>query len=130
MFTSTTASTLPNISVAELHEAVQKMTEFSPLQPPIAIRISPDIPKFQISLDCPLTDDFRKEMNAWCISFFGTTNLVEDNQAYRFQDGGFTVLLVNPRTYAKLPRYAHNESIGVALGYPTQFHDPLSRDWM
>lgn len=29
------------------------------------------IPKMQLSDDCPVTDDFRKEMNAWLIEFFG-----------------------------------------------------------
>lgn len=62
------------------------------------IVVSPDRPKFQISPDCPLTDDFRVEMNAWCLSFFGTENLVPDNQALKI-DG---VLYVNPRTFERM----------------------------
>ncbi len=68
---------------------------------PFRVTVSPDVPKIQISEDCPLTDVFRAEMNAWCLSFFGTTNSVADNEVIVV--GGST-LVVSPRTFNRLSK--------------------------
>lgn len=68
---------------------------------PFNVVVSPDVPKIQISEDCPLTDVFRAEMNAWCLSFFGTTNSVADNEVIVV--GGST-LVVSPRTFNRLSK--------------------------
>lgn len=48
------------------------------------ILISPDTitPKLQLSQDCPVTPEFRAEMNAWMREFFGVTvsNTLEDGR--------------------------------------------------
>jgi hypothetical protein len=87
----------------------------------IKIVVSPDRPKFQISPDCPLTDDFRIEMNAWCLSFFGTDNLVPDNQALDV-DG---VTYVNPRTFARLQALTEKTD---KLPYSVGFGNPIG-EW-
>lgn len=61
--------------------------------------VSPDRPKMQLSKDCPVTDDFRREINMWMLSFFGTTNLVPDGQYIVLQEHKQVVM--NPRTYAE-----------------------------
>jgi hypothetical protein len=69
----------------------------------IRVFVSPDVPKMQLSKDCPVTDDYRADTNAWMIRFFGTTNLLKDGEFYRIYEG--TVddqIICNPRTYAKL----------------------------
>lgn len=35
-------------------------------------------PKMQLSADCPVTDEFRAEMNAWMAEFFGYESAVPD----------------------------------------------------
>ncbi len=68
------------------------------------VYISPDIvhPKMQLSEDCPVTPDFRAEVNAWMLEFFGTVteNLVPDNQVMVCEKTG--AIYVNPRTFARL----------------------------
>lgn len=68
------------------------------------VYISPDLvrPKLQLSEDCPVTPDFRVEMNAWMLEFFGTVteSLVPDNQAMVCEKIG--AIYVNPRTFARL----------------------------
>lgn len=66
---------------------------------PFNVVVSPDLPKIQISNDCPLSDDFRAEMNAWCLSFFGTANIVSDTEVLVV---GVRTLMVNPRTFKRL----------------------------
>lgn len=68
------------------------------------VLISPDHPKMQLSEDCPVTPEFRKEMNAWMRDFFGVNNLIPDGQFLHCRDfaghnahGGF--ITMNIRTY-------------------------------
>jgi hypothetical protein len=60
--------------------------------------ISPDVPKMRLSRDCPVSPEFRLEMNDWMLSFFGTTNLVADGQVFKTPD----TLHMNPRTWEQL----------------------------
>lgn len=62
--------------------------------------ISHDIPKMRLSEDCPVTDDFRAEMNAWMRDFFGVTNLLEDGQC--LHDWLNNTLHMNPRTWDRV----------------------------
>ena len=64
----------------------------------IKIHVTPDRPKMKLSAECPVTPDFRAEMDLWLLSFFGTTNLIPDGQAYDTPNGMF----MNPRTHAAL----------------------------
>lgn len=58
--------------------------------------IIPDKPKMQLSEGCPVTNAFRKEINAWMLEFFGTTNIIPDGQMLVFN--GLGTVGVNPRT--------------------------------
>lgn len=58
------------------------------------IIVTPDLPKMQLSEDCPVTPALRIEMNLWMIDFFGTTNIVPDGQIIT---SGRSIY-VNPRT--------------------------------
>ncbi len=60
--------------------------------------VSPDVPKMQLSEECPVSDEFRTEMNAWMLQFFGVTNHVEDGQVFHMPH--INQIIVNPRTYA------------------------------
>lgn len=104
----------PTLTLGTLQEVMRKMQELCPPAPNVVVRVSPDLPKFQISPECPLTDDFRKEMNAWCLSFFGTENLLKDGESYQYSVDGTTVVLVNPRTFARLSPQKRSFS---SLGY-------------
>lgn len=57
------------------------------------------IPKMQLSEDCPVTPDFRVEMNAWMREFFGVTreNIVPDGETFLMEQLG--EVYMNPRTY-------------------------------
>lgn len=66
----------------------------------MVVIISPDHPKMQLSADCPVTPEFRVEMNLWMREFFGTTNLVPDGRSIVLTQQNRVV--VNPRTYAQL----------------------------
>ena len=66
----------------------------------LKVILSPDRPKMQLSKDCPVTDDFRKEINAWMVEFFGTTNIIPDGQMIMFNELG--TVGINPRTHAAL----------------------------
>lgn len=61
--------------------------------------ITPDIPKMQLSADCPVSPDVRAETNAWMIKFFGVTNTLLDGQTIADGQGR---IFVNPRTYRQL----------------------------
>jgi hypothetical protein len=62
------------------------------------IIVTPDIPKMQLSEDCPVTPELRIEVNLWMIEFFGTTNIVPDGQIL---SSGRSIY-VNPRARAML----------------------------
>ena len=66
----------------------------------IKIYVTADLPKMQLSDDCPVTPKFRIEINAWMIEFFGYTNVIPDGQM--FKSNG--CLFMNPRTNAELKR--------------------------
>lgn len=60
----------------------------------------PRRPKMQLSEDCPVTPEFRKEMNAWLLDFFGTVPLIgDDNTAYVIGGG---VVMMNPQAIAMI----------------------------
>lgn len=72
----------------------------------VKIYISQDSvrPKMQLTEGCPVTPDFRIEMNAWMLEFFGTVteNLIPDGQAWASREHG--AIHINPRTFARLQR--------------------------
>lgn len=70
--------------------------------------VSPDVPKMQLSEGCPVSPEFRVEMNAWMRSFFGTSNLIEDGQAYHMPH--LNQICMNPRTFAALKNGIAGES--------------------
>lgn len=58
------------------------------------------LPKFVLSPKVPLSDAFREETQEWLNSFFGFTQLVQDNEVIKFDDSnGNTALFVNQQTY-------------------------------
>lgn len=122
---SLTGSTFPEeqMSIAKM---MRKLTHM-PVSPPVTIIMVPDQPKFQISPDCPLTTEFRAEMNAWCLSFFGTTNYIADDEIISSNTTFGKFMYVNPRTYEKL-KAIFEKTKQPYIGYNTQFRDPLIRD--
>lgn len=60
---------------------------------------APRKPKMQLSADCPVTDDFRKEMNDWLIEFFGYESFVPINTAYVI---GGSHIIMRPEMVVKL----------------------------
>ncbi|PJO39856.1 hypothetical protein CTI10_001320 [Delftia acidovorans] len=62
--------------------------------------ISHDIPKMQLSEGCPVTPEFRIEMNAWMRDFFGVTNLLDDGEC--LHDRLNKALHMNPRTWDRV----------------------------
>lgn len=66
------------------------------------VRVSADFPKMQLSIDCPVTPEFRDETNAWMIRFFGMDNLIPDGEVFIMET--LRIIQMNPRTYARLER--------------------------
>ena len=62
--------------------------------------IKEDGPKMQLGPGNYVTPEFRKEIDLWLLDFFGTTNLMADNQVYH--DKIHDLLYMNPRTYYRL----------------------------
>lgn len=97
-----------------LHEQAQALTRSTgrrhvldhivPLNHPrvcgIPIHISPDWPRLTLSKDVPVTDEFRKDFDAWALGFFGAYNLLEDGQWINVRNG--QAILMNPRTFEQL----------------------------
>lgn len=66
----------------------------------IRVVVTPDAPRMQLSEDCPVTPDFRAEMNAWMVGFFGVVNTLKDNEV--MHDKINDVIYMNPRTQARV----------------------------
>ena len=64
------------------------------------IIVTPDLPKMKLAPGDYITPEFRQEIDAWLLGFFGTNNLLEDGQSI-FSQPTNTVFM-NPRTCAKL----------------------------
>lgn len=64
------------------------------------VYVTPDFPKLQLAPGDYVTPEYRKEIDAWLLSFFGTTNVIEDYISLVSQVYG--LVSMNPRTYAKL----------------------------
>lgn len=64
----------------------------------LTVFVTSDIPKMQLSRDCPVTPAFRAEMNEWMRSFFGTKNTVPDGEVLLVGSDVYA----NPRTFALL----------------------------
>lgn len=58
------------------------------------------IPKMQLSEDCPVTDEFRKEINEWMIEFFGykEESIIPLDTIYMFGNS----LIMRPETVVKI----------------------------
>lgn len=48
----------------------------------MAVHVVPDMPRMQLSVDCPVTDDFRAATNRWLAEFFGLENPLKDDVIY------------------------------------------------
>ncbi|MGC4396003.1 hypothetical protein [Hydrogenophaga sp. T2] len=64
----------------------------------VKVVVSPDLPKMVLSQDVPVTDEFRREIDAWMLDFFGTWNMLPDGECYT----AGAVVYMNPRTFARL----------------------------
>ena len=58
--------------------------------------ITPDIPKMKLSAECPVSPEFRAEIDAWMVKFFGMENLLPDGKVLQAANA----LHMNPRTFA------------------------------
>jgi len=78
----------------------------------MAVCVMPDVPKLQLGDGSQLmagdfvTPECRRETNAWLLSFFGTTNQLEDGVTYVSQVA--SVIWVNPRTLHQIERAAND----------------------
>lgn len=68
----------------------------------LQVNVTEDRPRMQLSEDCPVTEEFRAETNAWMVSFFGTTNTIPDGIVY--QNTTTFQLFCNPRTATLIRR--------------------------
>jgi hypothetical protein len=66
----------------------------------LRVFVTPDHPNMQLAPGDYVTPEFRKEIDAWLLEFFGTFNLLEDT-AYLFQEQA-GIVHMNPRAFAKL----------------------------
>lgn len=70
------------------------------------IVVTPDRPKMQLSerVKEVLTPAQIADHNAWMLEFFGTDNLLNDGAYYPvdYDDAGNPMMLMNPRTYARM----------------------------
>ena len=66
----------------------------------INITVSPDRPKMTLAEAVTVSPEFRAEINAWMLEFFGTTNLIPDGQTYHMPS--MNMMTMNPRTYAAM----------------------------
>ena len=71
--------------------------------------VVPDVPKRQLALDVPVTDAFRREINAWMIEFFGLVNTMVDGEVISLSDqdlAGVKIVqagvYMNPRTFMQV----------------------------
>jgi len=62
------------------------------------VYVTSDVPKMKLSADCPVSQEFRIEMDAWLLEFFGTSNVFEDGKVVETAHA----LHMNPRTLAQL----------------------------
>lgn len=75
----------------------------------LAVHVSPDTPRMRLAEDCPCTPEYRVELNAWMLEFFGTTNMLKDGEVLEVSWPS-QHLLMNPRTFAKLQAAARLEA--------------------
>lgn len=66
----------------------------------VELHVVPDHPKMQLSAGCPVSDDFRKEMNEWMRGFFGMVQALEDGDVRVSQQMG--CMWMNPNTFQRL----------------------------
>lgn len=64
------------------------------------IIVSPDVPKMQLAPGDYVTPEFRKEIDAWLIEFFGTWNIIPDGDVLIMETTG--LINMNPRMLARL----------------------------
>lgn len=73
----------------------------------IPVRVIPDTPRFQLSADCPVSEDYRADTDAWAREWCGVHNLLADGQVMQhIQNEQTAALFMNPRTAEKLKREA------------------------
>jgi hypothetical protein len=61
--------------------------------------VSRDIPKMKLADGDYVTPEFRQEIDAWLLEFFGVTNLLPDGQVLSMQSANSVYM--NPRTFAQ-----------------------------
>jgi hypothetical protein len=73
------------------------------------IYVVEDQPKMKLSADCPVTPEFRLEMDAWLIRFFGMENRLVDGEIISVGNS----LHMNPRTFSEFKKNveAHNKRL-------------------
>lgn len=71
--------------------------------------VTRDIPKMTLSPGDYVTLEFRKEMDAWLLQFFGSTNLLKDGESMVTELD--KKIFMNPRTYHILKKQAYNYGV-------------------
>lgn len=68
------------------------------------MRVAPKAARMQLSENCPVTPEFRKEINEWMLEFFGTEDLIPDGQSYVVQGlaGERACVYMNQNTYDQI----------------------------
>lgn len=66
------------------------------------------VPKMQLSADCPVTEDYRADTNAWMIRFFGVRKAIPDGQVLN----GKSRFIMNSCTWNALKKAAQPAQAG------------------
>ena len=83
----------------------------------INVQIAPEVPKYKLPEDLPLSPEFRSEFNAWALKRFGTTCIVSKDKMYMI---GKNTVVMQQAMYDKLKKVASpNLSFG---GYNDLFN--------
>ena len=64
------------------------------------------IPRMELAANVPVTEEFRKKHNAWCLEFFGANYLIPKGQTLLDKKAG--ILYVREDDYAKLKKIPSN----------------------
>lgn len=67
----------------------------------LQIVVASEIPKYQLPMDVPVTEEFRADFNKWAREFFGVSCLVPPGTFYKLSTP-YEALLVHPSDYQKL----------------------------
>lgn len=83
----------------------------------MAVIVTPDLPKMKLAPGDYITPEYRAEVNAWLLAFFGTVNIIPDGESRISELLG--QVWMNPRTYRELCRQCEQVYSAQWLGeYP------------